>query len=142
MFTICHPTADQMVTVMNERQKKAQDLARELEQMGAWVVTPLPLDDDTRGLRVQILDTERDKVITELCAAGWVPAFLQGHPRFTPNGLIPASLFEIVIEKERQLVSDDRPKVSNEIAELAKREEKRKADATIAAFKKHIGWDK
>jgi hypothetical protein len=125
---------------MNERQQKARDLARELELMGAWCLTPLPLSDDAKGLRVQILDTERDKVITELCAAGWLPTFLQGHPRFTPGGLIPASLFEIAIERERQLVSDDRPKVPNDIAEFAKREEKRKTDATIAAFKKHIGW--
>jgi hypothetical protein len=124
---------------MNKRQEKAEELARWLGQMsGVWTISPMPLDGDTRTLRFQVLDFERDSVVTELCAGGWIPSLVQGHPRFTPNGLMPASLFEVEIPKERPPVVDDRPKIPSEIAELAKREERMKAKEFIAAFRKTI----
>jgi hypothetical protein len=67
---------------------------------------------------------------------------VQRHPRFTPNGLIPAYLYEVVIEKDRQPVPDDRPKIPSEIAAFAEREEKKKAAQYIAAFRKSAGLDK
>jgi hypothetical protein len=120
---------------MNARQKKAEDLARELGKMpGCWVVSPLPLDDDARGLRVQILDSERDKVITTLCEWKWLPAMVQNHPRFCPDGLKAASLFEVEIPKERQSVLPDSPKVSGE---LARRE---KPNVETEAIRRYLGW--
>jgi hypothetical protein len=84
----------------------------------------------------QVLDTERDSVIAELCEAGWIPTFVQEHPRFTPNkGLVPASLYEIAIEQDRQSVPDS-PKVSGEIA---KRE---KTLAEVEHMRRYLGWSK
>jgi hypothetical protein len=121
---------------LNERQKKAQRLAAELGRCsGTWVITPLPLDDSARALRFQVLESERDAVISELCGANWIPAFVQNHPRFTPGGLKPAYLYEIVIEKERQPVPDS-PRVSGE---LAKRE---KTPAEVQHMRRYLGWSK
>jgi hypothetical protein len=125
---------------MNPRQQKAQDLVDWLGQMsGVWVTSPMPLNDDTRALRFQVLDSERDSVVTELCAGGWIPSLVQGHPRFTPAGLVAASLYEVVIEKERQSVPDDRPKIPSEITEQAQREERKNMEKTIAEFRKAAG---
>lgn len=127
---------------LSDRQQKAQDLAREMGKMpGVAVVNPMPLDDSARGLRVQILDTARDQVIETLCGWGWLPTFLQSHPRFCPGGLKAASLYEIVIERERAAVPD-RPKIPREVTELAEREAKTRANAEIEGYKKYFGWTK
>jgi hypothetical protein len=119
---------------MNSRQEKAQDLARELGRMGAFVVNAMPLDPDAKGLRVQILDADRDRIVTALCEWGWLPAMLQAHPRFAPGGLLPASLYEIPIPKERPPIVDDRPRVSGEFAKQEKTERE------VAALRKYFGW--
>jgi hypothetical protein len=130
------------VAVLSERQKKADLLAKELGQCsGTWVITPLPLNDDTRALRFQVLDSERDSVISELCSCGWIPSQLQYHPRMSPTGWLPAQLYEISIERERQTVPEG-PKVSGDISELAKREEKRRAAEFISEYRKSAGLDK
>jgi hypothetical protein len=123
------------MAVLTERQTKAAQLAAELGRCrGTWVVSPLPLNDDSRALRFQVLDSERDSVVTELCAAGWIPSFVQAHPRFAPSGLIPASLFEVIIDKDRYPVPPDTPKVSGEIG---KRE---KTPAEVEAIHRYLGW--
>jgi hypothetical protein len=128
---------------LNKRQEIAEVLARELAQCrGTWLVTPLPLNDDARGLRFQVLESERDSVIKELCEANWDPNLIQAHPRFTPAGLLPAYLFEIVIEKDRTPIVDNLPKVSTEIADAVRREEKRKAAEYIEAFRKSAGLER
>jgi hypothetical protein len=127
------------MAILSERQKKAHVLARELARCpGCWVITPLPLDPDARGLRVQILDTERDNVISELCEGGWIPNLVSAFPRFTSKGLVAASMYEVLIERERQPVPEG-PKVSSEVAEQANREEKKKMAQEIAAFRKSAG---
>jgi hypothetical protein len=127
---------------LTERQKKAQWLAAELGRCaGTWVITPLPLDESARALRFQLLDSERDAVISELCEAGWIPSMVQGHPRFTPSGLIPASLYEVVIEKDRTPIVDT-PKIEAGMVELAERQARAKAAAEVKAFRKAIGFDK
>jgi hypothetical protein len=124
-----------MMAPLSARQEKARDLADSLGRMaGVWVVSPLPLDDGARALRFQVLDRERDKVVIKLCKKGIIPNLVQGHPRFTPNGLIPASLFEVEIERERQSVPTDGPKISGE---LAKQE---KTPAEVAAVRRYLGW--
>jgi hypothetical protein len=127
---------------LSARQEKAQDLAGWLGGMtGVWVVSPLPLDDDTRTLRFQILDSEQDRVVTEICSAGWIPARLQAHPRHrvTTRGFENASLYEIEIPRERQPIVDDRPKIPSEVTDQAKREERKKMEKTIAQFRKAAG---
>jgi hypothetical protein len=124
------------MAVLNKRQERAALLSRELERMdGVWAISPLPLDDGARGLRFQVLESERDNVVRELCQASWIPTFVQNHPRFTPGGLKPAYLYEIVIEKERQPVPDS-PRVSGE---LAKRE---KTPAEVQHMRRYLGWSK
>jgi hypothetical protein len=80
--------------------------------------------------------------VTAICEGGFIPSFLQGHPRITDKGFVPAGLYEIVIEKDRQPIVDDRPKIPSEVVELAKREERAKAKEFIAAFRKSAGLDK
>jgi hypothetical protein len=124
------------------RQEKAQKLADELGRCrGCWVVTPLPLDNDTRGLRVQILDSERDSVVEELCGSGRLPNLVSPFPRFTSAGLVPASMFEIEISKERQPVPDS-PKIESGMVELAERQAKTRAAAELKAFRKAVGITK
>jgi hypothetical protein len=131
------------MAVLSERQKKAELLARELAQCsGVWVTSPMPLDDSARALRFQVLDTERDSVVEELCAGGWIPNQVSAFPRFTAGGLVAASMFEIAIEKERQPVPDDGPKMPGEAIDAANREAKKKMDAEIAAFRKSAGLDR
>ena len=57
---------------LTERQKTAQALAREINAMGAWVTSPLPLDDKA-PLRFQVMDTDRDAVISKLASWDWNP---------------------------------------------------------------------
>jgi hypothetical protein len=38
--------------------------------MGAWVVSPLPLDDNA-PLRFQVMDSNRDAVISKLASWDW-----------------------------------------------------------------------
>jgi len=122
----------------SERQKKAQDLANWLGSMpGVWIVSPLPLDDDAR-LRFQVLDSRRDEVVTALCEGGWIPAFLQGYPRFTPSGLIPACLYEITnMQKDRQPVPVETKAVPRDYA--AEREVRKNMEKEVERFRKTIG---
>jgi hypothetical protein len=120
---------------LSKRQETAQDLCLELHKLGGVVINSMPLDPDAKGLRVQILDTDRDKVITALCEKGWLPSLLQSHPRFTPNGLLPASLYQVDIPRERTTVPDDRPKVA--LSEPAKRE---KTPLEVEQMRRYLGW--
>ena len=77
-----------------------------------------------------------------LCKCGWIPNWVSAFPRFTAGGLVAASMFEIAIEKERQPVPDDGPKMPGEAIDAANREAKKKMDAEIAAFRKSAGLDR
>jgi hypothetical protein len=129
--------------MLSERQKKADRLARELAQCpGCWVVSPMPLADDVRALRFQLLDKNRDEVISELCQSGWIPNLVSAFPRFTGSGLVAASMFEVDIPKERPPIVADNPKIETEMAEAARHKEKAEAARYIAAFRKSAGLDK
>jgi hypothetical protein len=122
--------------MLTERQKKADLLARELRQCkGCWVVSALPLDSNTRGIRVQILDSERDSVVKDLCEGGWIPNMVSPFPRFTGTGLVAAHMFEITIPQERQPVPQDCPKVVAN--ESPKRE---KTPHEVEQVRKYLGW--
>jgi hypothetical protein len=121
---------------MNSRQKKAALLAEELESMdGVWVVNAMPLRDDARGLRVQILNECCPETLKTLREANWASNLIGSFPRFTPAGAQPASLFEVIIEKDRIPVPTDCPRVSGEIG---KRE---KTPAEVEHIRRYLGWD-
>jgi hypothetical protein len=63
-------------------------------------------------------------------------------PPFLPGGLEAASLFEINIPIERQPVLPDGPKISAELADLADREARAKANTEVELMKKALGWTK
>jgi len=93
--------------MMTERQQQAAALAREIQKMGAWVTTPLPLDDSKR-LRFQVLDSDRDKVLEKLSSWNWSPILVSALPRICTDGWKLASVYEIDLPRERAPVYDDR----------------------------------
>ena len=121
---------------MTPRQQKAAAIARALRRdfgEDAQVINSLPLDD-AQQLRIQIIDTKRDAVVTALCEWGWHPQYLQIHHRVSSAnyGLVPAAIYEVRIEEERSPVHDDR-KIRGDIAE------RRKSDAELDAMKRAMG---
>src|SRR5262245_64639266 len=110
--------------MLSERQQRAEALCQELRKLGAEVINPLPLDDNSK-LRFQMLDSDKDRIITEICSWGWTPQYVQAHPRFSYAGLIPGSLYEIDLPRPRMTVNDDR--IQGEFAEdKATREARRR----------------
>jgi hypothetical protein len=83
------------MALLTERQQKAADLAREIHRMGAWVTNVMPLDDNARGLRFQVLDADRSRIIQTLTDWEWSPIFAGTLPRVCPDGFKLASIFEI-----------------------------------------------
>src|SRR5262249_2879908 len=92
---------------LSERQQTAQALAAEINALGAWCVSPMPLDNNAR-LRFQVLDSDRDKVLEKLSSWHWPPIFVGTLPRICNNGWKLASLYEIDLPRERQFVHDRR----------------------------------
>jgi hypothetical protein len=104
---------------LTERQRTAESLAREIGQMGAWCISAMPLDDNAK-LRFQIMDTDRDAIITKLASWGWLPAPCGPLPRVTSKGMLGATIYEIDLPRERPSVADDRTIIKGEIAEQKK----------------------
>src|SRR5262249_7269741 len=92
---------------LSERQLTAQSLASEINSLGAWCVSPMPLDDNRR-LRFQVLDADRDAVIEKLSSWNWSPIFVSTLPRVCNNGWHLASVYEIDLPRARQFVYDGR----------------------------------
>ena len=114
--------------MLTERQRTAESLAREIAKMGAWVVSPMPLDDSAK-LRFQVLDADRDKVLEKLSSWNWSPALLSTGPRFCIDGTTKtASLYEVDLPPERQVIPADdriygeigREKLSEEVKAMLK----------------------
>jgi hypothetical protein len=122
------------MTLLNPRQEKARDLARELHRMGAWVTNVMPLDDNAR-LRFQVLDSDRSRIIQTLTDWEWEPAFCGTLPRICPDGFKLASIFEIDLPRERMPIHDDR-KIQGEIARP------KKTDTEVEAVMRYLGWKK
>src|SRR5262245_20572282 len=93
------------MAVLSERQQKAQALARELGSLeGVWIVNPMPLPDHSK-LRVQILDTVRNRVVQMLKDAGYEPQFVTILPRIHNVQFdVGAAVYEIDLPRERQPV--------------------------------------
>jgi hypothetical protein len=83
-----------MEMVLNSRQQTAQALIHSISAMGAWVVSPLPLDDNG-PLRFQVMDSNRDAVISKLASWDWPPVPVSILPRITQGGWQAASIYEI-----------------------------------------------
>jgi hypothetical protein len=93
--------------MLSERQRTAESLAREIGLMGGWVVSPMPLDGNSK-LRFQVIDKDRDAVIEKLSSWNWSPAFVSVLPRVCPDGMKLASLYEIDLPRENTVCFDDR----------------------------------
>jgi hypothetical protein len=100
---------------LSPRQEQAAAVADQLQALGAHVITCLPLAPE-QELRFQISDLLRDQLISKVCEWGWIPTPVGPLPRFTPNGLEAASVYEIRIEHERQPIVDDRRTIYGERA--------------------------
>ena len=116
--------------MLTERQRTAESLAREIARMGAWVVNPMPLDNNSK-LRFQVLDKDRDKVVEILSSWNWSPLLLKMYPRITFDGMQQASVYEIDLPPERQPIADDR--IHGEIG-------REKPSAEVVAMLKAIGF--
>jgi hypothetical protein len=124
-----------MALHLSERQQTAAALARELQKLdGVWVTNPMPLDDNARGLRIQILDKCKNEVLQLLTNWGWSPVFCGMLPRVCSSGFQLASVHEIYIERERQPIFNDHT-IRGEIATG-----KPKTDPT--GILKYLGWKK
>jgi hypothetical protein len=121
------------MALLTERQKTAEALAREISRMGhAWVTSPLPLDDNAK-LRFQVMDSDRDAVISKLASWDWSPVPVTALPRITTRGMQAATLYEINLPADTPAVPDDRM-IRGELAE------RKKTQAEIDAVKKYLGW--
>jgi hypothetical protein len=123
------------MVALSERQEKAKALTRELQALGAWVISPLPLDDHAR-LRVQIKDIDRNRIIQVLKDWEWDPVFVSVLPRVCTTGLVGACIYEIDLPRERQPVPQDERAVPRD--EFGRR----KKDPEVEATLKHLGWYK
>src|SRR5262245_53020702 len=124
-----------MAPLLSERQHTAAALARSIGAMeGAWVVSPLPLEDSKR-LRFQVLDGDRNRVLQQLRDWNWEPAFVSVLPRVTFAGMAAASIYEIDLPRERQPIIDDR-KIYGEIATP------QKTDLEMKGMRKYLGLEK
>src|SRR5262245_51842088 len=92
--------------MLTDRQRTAQAIARELQRMGAWVTSPMPLDRDGK-LRFQVLDKDRDAILARLSQWNWTPALLSAYPRICSDGMLQATLYEIDLPRERQAIPQD-----------------------------------
>jgi hypothetical protein len=121
------------MALLTERQQTAEALAREIARMGAWCVSPMPLDNNAK-LRFQVMDADRDVVISKLASWDWLPVPCSSFPRITHGGWMSAQIYEIDLPRERQPVVDDR--IHGEIAE------QKKSEVELEALRKYLGITK
>ena len=92
---------------LTARQLQAEVLCRDIQRLGAWCLSAMPLNENQR-LRFQVLEGDQDELLEMLTNAGWNPIFCNHGLRFTPQGAKPSIIYEIDIEHERPVVVDDR----------------------------------
>jgi hypothetical protein len=120
--------------MLSERQKTAAAIAGELHRLGAWVVSPMPLDDK-QALRWVVVDADREAVLGKVVGWGWSPILKNTVPRFTARGPVPATCYEIDLPREHQVVVDTRIIPRSENVE----QERRQSAAELKAMRKHLG---
>jgi hypothetical protein len=125
------------MALLTERQRTADALMRELHRLGAWVVSPLPLRDDAQ-LTFHVLDTDRSQILQKLSEWGWGTCTLAGStPRITNRGMEAATVYQLDLPRDRQLVADDRVKAVGVSDDSNRRE---KTPAEVEAIRKYLGW--
>ena len=96
------------------------------------MTTPLPLADSAKGIRFQVLDSAREKVLERLSSWDWSPAYVGILPRITPKGMQAATLYEINLPPDTPIVVDRTIR-----AEVA---ERKKTQAEVEAVRHYLGW--
>ena len=126
-----------MTLLLNERQKTAERLTRELSQLGATVTSNLPLGED-QNLRFWCSDYTKREVLQALADAGYEPIFTgmsqQADVKSYSMGLV--NNFEISIPRERQSVAADNTIYGERSTG------KKEVDVEMEGFRKYFGWDK
>jgi hypothetical protein len=116
---------------LSARQEKAAALAREIARLAGFVLDALPLRNDQREMRVQILD--KDPHIRETLESwGWALAYGGPHPRVSYFGMEPATVYHLEIPLERQPIADNR--IRGELADPDK-----KTSAEMEGMRKYLG---
>jgi hypothetical protein len=138
----CIPSSTEQVgqvvsqQILNERQQTARALARAIEDLGAWVTSALPLDDQQK-LRFQLLDSDKNRVLQAIRDLGFGPVFVTIKPRVdvTSYGFLAACDYEIDLPRPRPPIIDDR-KIYGEIAT------KEKPSRELEGFREYMGLKK
>jgi hypothetical protein len=113
---------------LTERQQQAQALTHELQRLGAFVLSPMPLADDAK-LGFQVLDDDREFLLGKISTWGWSPSLQSCVPRFTPQGALRSTIYELDLPRPRQPVHDDR-------SIRGERSDKAAVHAEVEAFRK------
>src|SRR5215470_17173716 len=103
---------------LSPRQQTAEKLMCWLQGMGAFVTNPMPLDPGQQ-LRFDVLNPDRERVLTELRKQDWAPTTGVVHLRFHHDALVPCTTFEIALPLDQPMVQDRT--IRGEIVDPAKR---------------------
>src|SRR5262245_561092 len=97
------------MTLLTERQKRAENVTRELQRLGATVTNMMPLAAG-RNLRFWVDDYKKREVLQALTDAGYAPTFIGLAPQVCAKtysmGMV--NQFELAIPADRQVIEDDR----------------------------------
>jgi hypothetical protein len=105
---------------LSERQQTAERLMHWLQGMGAFVTNPMPLDPGQPGLRFQVLNEDRDLVLSQLREQDWVPSFVSVNLRVCPDGVLrPCTTYQLDLAREQPVVQDRT--IRGELADPAKK---------------------
>jgi len=122
------------MALLTERQQTAEALAREITRMGVWCVSSMPPDNNAK-LRFQVMDSDRDVVISKLASWDWLPVPCSSFPRITHGGWMAAQIYEIDLPREQSPIPDERS-IKGEIAE------RKKSEVELEALRKYLGITK
>jgi len=80
---------------------------RWLQNMGAFVTNPMPLDP-AQQLRFDVLNEDREHVLAELREQDWTPTIGVVHMRFHHDELVPCTTFEIALPSDPPVMQQNR----------------------------------
>src|SRR5262245_39047958 len=89
------------------RQQTAEKLMRWLQNMGAFVTNPMPLDPGQQ-LRFDVLNPDRERILEELRKQDWTPITGVVRMRFYRDELVPCTQFEIALPADQPVTQDRR----------------------------------
>src|SRR5262245_41135751 len=121
---------------LSPRQQTAEKLMRWLQNMGAFVTNPMPLDPGQK-LRFDVLNPDRERVLEELRKQDWTPITGVVRMRFYRDELVPCTSFEIALPSDQPVVQDRT--IYGEVVDPAK---KAADKASIEEWHRSIGGRK